>query len=665
MCGLTGLIDLSKATSADQLTASVRRMNNTITHRGPDSEGIWVDEVRGVALGHRRLSIIDLSPSGQQPMLSANDRYVIAYNGEIYNFKQIRAELEKSGEINWRGSSDTEVLLAAIVRFGVHQAVQKCEGMFAFALYDRAEHQLYLARDRIGEKPLFYGVFGKKLVFGSSLAGFEALGSLPLTIDKNALTLMMRHNHIPAPYSIYQHVSKLKPGTIARFELNSKQSWLSPQLTAYWRLADQIPAGSDRLVNEEQAIRDLETLLNGVVSDAMVSDVPIGAFLSGGVDSSLITALMQANSSSRINTFSIGFKEDAFSEAAYARQVAEHLGTHHTELYLSGQDALDVIPNLAAIYDEPFSDSSQIPTYLVSKMAREHVTVALSGDGGDELFCGYNRYLFGDNIRKKLAFLPLPARRWLAKGLRTPTIDQWNGLYQGSAKILGRKPGLKNLGDKIYKASDVIASKSERELYRRLVSHWKFPGLLIPGASEYKTELDGDVGKGLGFIESMMALDTVSYLPDDILVKVDRAAMYNSLETRVPFLNHRVVEFAWSLPLAFKLKGANGKYPLKQILYKHVPKKLIDRPKMGFGVPLGQWLRHDLRDWAEDLLAPDRLQEQHIFDVAMVRNCWADHLSGRTNHQYYLWDILIFQAWLKERQPGYFSQSDRSLCASV
>lgn len=646
MCGITGLIDLRAAYSETELQSTISKMNTAMLHRGPDSSGVWVDPSFGLGFGHQRLSIIDLSPAGAQPMHSSCGRYVIAFNGEIYNFTAIKAELEKSGHISWKGHSDTEVLLAAIQRHGLQQALTLLEGMFAFALWDRENQTLSLVRDRLGEKPLYYGVFGSKVIFGSSLASFAEVPNVELQLDRNSLALMMRHNYIPEPYSIYKHVSKLKPGTCASFDFSHGDADQTPTISTYWSVSEAITKGkADCFSNEAEAIDHLEDTLQSVVSGAMVSDVPIGAFLSGGIDSSLITALMQANSSAKVNTFSIGFKEDAFSEAEYAKQVAQHLGTHHTELYLTGKDALDVIPSLPAMYDEPFSDSSQIPTFLVSKMARSHVTVALSGDGGDELFCGYNRYLFAENLHRKLSKVPAPLRSVITKAMRVPGIDQWDAVYGLVQKLLRRDQSLVNFGDKMYKLAEVLESSNEKELYRRLVSHWKQPSELILGSTEYPTVLNDSMGEGLSFVESMMALDTVSYLPGDILTKVDRSAMFNSLETRVPFLNHRVLECAWRMPLDFKLKGAVGKHPLREILYKHVPKHLIDRPKMGFGVPLGQWLRTDLRDWVEDLLDENSLREQGVFNVEMVRLAWRDHLSGKVNNQYYLWDVLMFQAW--------------------
>lgn len=649
MCGISGLISYESNRSKLDLESSLHKMNKAMLHRGPDSAGVWLDVEQGVALGHQRLAIIDLSEAGHQPMASHDSRYMVVFNGEIYNFPAIRAMLDKSFKIDWQGHSDTEVLLESIVCFGLEETLRQLQGMFALALYDREEQSLTLVRDRMGEKPLYYGVFDSQLVFGSSLASFEALEDIPLVVDRKSVALMMRHNYIPAPYSIYKNVRKVVPGTMLHFQLKAgDKSFAKPQESTYWSLQSDAIAQRDK--KEPASVVGLEQLLGEVINDCMVSDVPIGSFLSGGVDSSLITALMQSHSAKPINTFSIGFTEDSFSEAVYAKQVAEHLGTHHTELYLSGQHALDVVPELPHIYDEPFSDSSQIPTFLVSKMAKEHVTVALSGDGGDELFCGYNRYLFADQLRKKLGWLHPSLRGVAAKAMRTPSIDQWNGVYATAMKVARKNPGYKNIGDKIYKASEVIEVDSDRELYRRLVSHWKSPADLVLGSHEYPTQLDGDAAEGLGFIESMMALDTLSYLPDDILVKVDRAAMYNSLETRVPFLNHRVVEYAWQMSLDQKLNGSRGKVPLKEILYKYVPRKLIDRPKMGFGVPMAHWLRNDLKEWADELLSPAKLDQQGVFNTELVQRYWQAHLSGQSNYQYYLWDVLMFQAWAAERE---------------
>ena len=627
-------------------------MCSRLKERGPDDEGIWEDSLNAIGLGHRRLSIVDLSPAGHQPMLSANGALVLAFNGEIYNHQTLRAELEKAGLAPaWRGHSDTETLLAGFSAWGVQATVERCIGMFAFALWDREARTLLLGRDRLGEKPLYYGWQGQEseavFLFGSEPKALKAHPGFCAAIDRNALCLLMRHNYIPAPYSIYQGISKLEAGCLLSVSLAQPK----PKITRYWSAAQVAVAGAAQQFagTAVQAVDALEGLLKSAVAQQMVADVPLGAVLSGGVDSSTVVALMQAQSAQRVKTFTIGFNEAGYNEAERAKAVAAHLGTDHTELYVTPQHAMDVIPRLPTLYCEPFSDSSQIPTYLVAQLARQQVTVSLSGDAGDELFCGYNRYLMASGLWKKLSMLPTGSRRLAARGLTAVSPERWNALLGPVQGVLPGSLRHANLGDKLHKGAGVLAAGSVDALYLGLVSHWDDPASVVIGGTEPPTLLTGNAPAlpGLDDIQRMMALDTLTFLPDDILVKVDRAAMGVSLEGRVPFLDHRVVEFAWSLPQSMKLRDGVGKWALREVLYRYVPKALIDRPKMGFGVPIGDWLRGPLRDWAENLLDENRLHREGYFHPAPIRKKWEEHLSGARNWQYHLWDVLMFQAWLE------------------
>ncbi len=639
----------------------VETMASLLRHRGPDDSGVWVDRESGLALGHRRLSIIDLSPTGHQPMCSVCERYVIVFNGEIYNFQELRTELEGRGAVaGWRGHSDTEVLLAAIAHFGVEAAVKRCVGMFAFALWDREERTLTLARDRIGEKPLYYGWQGGVLLFGSELKALRAHPAFRAEIDRDVLALFLRHNYVPTPYSIYKGIYKLPPGTYLQVEHESALTYSASSGTrgtpiTYWSARDMAEAGLvERFSGSDgEAISELERLLRQSIAGQMITDVPLGAFLSGGVDSSTVVALMQGQSSRPVKTFSIGFHESGYNEAEYAKAVATHLGTEHTELYVTAKESLDVIPRLPAIWDEPFSDSSQIPTFLISELTRRHVTVSLSGDGGDELFGGYNRYFELRRIWNKLRHVPLALRRAMASAITSISPAALTRAATPLLRLAPRQFRYDNLGDKLHKLAEAIALPDPDAIYRfGLISHWKDPAAVVIRAAEPETLVTAksqwpDIGD---YTECMMWLDLVTYLPDDILVKVDRAAMAVSLETRVPFLDHRVVEFAWRLPLSMKIREGQGKWLLRQILYKYVPRELIERTKMGFGIPIDVWLRGTLRGWAEDLLDEGRLRREGYFHPAPVREKWAEHLSGRRNWAYYLWDVLMFQAWLQSQQ---------------
>jgi len=661
MCGITGFIDPSLKRSHKELSTLVSVMSDTLKHRGPDDSGIWVDEKCGIALGHRRLSIIDLSSEGHQPMHSASGRFVIVFNGEIYNYIDIRNEL--GSELNsslithhsplppWRGHSDTEVMLAAFEKWGVEDAVKRFVGMFAFALWDRQERLLYLVRDRIGEKPLYYSWMGNEFFFASELKALSAHPEWKGEIDRNALALYMRHNYIPAPYSIYKGIYKLLPGTM--LTLNSKNLKHIPDPIPYWSAQASVEAGIANLFQgtDAEAIEHLDGLLRDSIRHQMIADVPLGAFLSGGLDSSTVVALMQTQSDRPVRTFTIGFKEEGYNEAEDARVVAHHLGTDHTELYVTPKEALDVIPRLPLLYDEPFADSSQIPTFLISQLTRKYVTVSLSGDGGDELFGGYNRYFLGRSIWKKIGWMPKKLRHTTAKALTTISPQAWETLFNKFNHFLPKQIKQKTPGDKLHKLAEVLNVDSPMEMYLRLVSHWKDPTSIVLNAVEPITTLtNNDPRNNLrDFTQAMMYLDLITYLPDDILVKVDRASMGVSLESRIPFLDHRVVEFAWQLPLSMKIRNGQGKWILRQVLYKYVPKELIERSKMGFGVPIDSWLRGPLQEWGEALIDEKRMREEGFFNPKPIREKWSEHLTGKRNWQYYLWDVLMFQAWLSQR----------------
>lgn len=639
MCGLTGF--WQPGAGSDALAPVVRSMANRIAHRGPDDSGEWVDASAGLALGHRRLSIVDLSSAGHQPMLSASQRYVLAYNGEIYNHAELRRQLDAADAApRWRGHSDTETLLACVEAWGIEATLERSVGMFAIALWDRQERALSLARDRAGEKPLYYGWQGSTFLFGSELKSLRAHPAFNAAVDRGALALLLRHNYIPAPLSIHEGILKLPPGTW--LTLRSGVRELQPR--AYWSLAEVAErASADPFMgSDEQAVDELERLLGKAVAGQRVAEVPLGALLSGGIDSSLITALMQAGSSDPVRTFTIGFEDQAYDEASHARAVAAHLGTHHTELRLSASDALDVIPRLPSIYDEPFADSSQIPTHLVMQLAHQHVKVALSGDAGDELFGGYNRY----------AFLP---KAWSALGQwPAPLRDGGLALAGLVSQPLGRMLGASHMSSKIGKLRRVFRGPSRciDDLYVTLVSEWEDPAGLVVDGHMPPTLLDlrGRWPRLQDPVARMMALDGLTYLPDDILAKVDRASMAVSLETRAPFLDRDVIQFAWSLPKAMKMREGRGKWALRKLLDRYVPRELIDRPKQGFAIPLDNWLRGPLREWASDLLSPMRLESQGFLRPERIDSAWRSHLSGHCDHGSRLWSVLMFQAWLAERE---------------
>ena len=628
MCGFAGFFEPLSPVPSAEMEAVATRMAARIVHRGPDDAGAWADDNAGIALGFRRLSIVDLSPAGHQPMASASGRYVIAFNGEIYNHRALRAEVTPPPQ-GFRGHSDTEVLLAAVEQWGLEAAVRRFVGMYAFALWDRRDRRLHLCRDRLGERPLYYGRAGRTLLFGSELKALEAHPAWRGEIDRDVLPLLLRYDYIPAPFSIYRGIRKLTPGTV--LTLDRPDSAAEP--VPYWSAREALTrGGGERFAGGLDAAHErLDELLRATIRDQMVADVPVGALLSGGIDSSMIVALMQRESSRPVKTFTIGFTGGSgeVNEAPFAKEVARHLGSDHQELYLTPQDALDVIPKLPTIYDEPFADVSGIPTYLVSAMARRHVTVCLSGDGGDELFAGYHRYFYSRGIWDRIGWLPQPARRAAALAM------------SAAAPLLPK-------GRKIGKLAELIDTPDAYGLYPRFMSHWRDPGALVPGATEPGTPmLDSRRTRLPDYIEEMQFLDLTGYLPDCILVKTDRAAMGVSLELRVPFLDHRVLEFSATLPVAMKLHNGNGKHVLRTLLHKYVPKALVERPKWGFVVPLGTWLRGPLRDWASALLAPERLRREGWFEPGPIAAQWQEHLSGRHDRVASLWSVLMFQAWME------------------
>jgi asparagine synthase (glutamine-hydrolysing) len=630
-------------------------MANTLRHRGPDDAGVWVDAAAGVALGHRRLSILDLSPAGHQPMVSPSGRYVIVFNGEIYNCQQLRRELDQVtiGGLSFRGHSDTEVMLKAFEHWGVQRAIRQMNGMFAFALWDRHERILCLGRDRLGEKPLYYGWIGKRFLFASELKALQCCPDFSPGINRHALALYMRHNCIPAPYSIYEGVYKLLPATVLVVSAETPDPVVP---IPYWSLKEVIERGAaDPFTGSEQeAVGELETLLRDAVKIRMLADVPLGAFLSGGVDSSTVVALMQAQSERPVKTFTIGSCEADYDEAGSAKAVAQYLGTEHTELYVTPTEAMAVIPRLPEIYDEPFADSSQVVTFLVAELARHHVTVGLSGDGGDEVFGGYNRHVWNDRIWNSVRWAPRSARVAVARTiLRIPPV-KWEIFFKSLGHVLPNRLIQGQFGYKLHKLAGVLPASNPQAMYLALASHWLEPETVVLGAMEPETLLTRtDAWPHLSsWAEQMMFLDAVTYLPDDILTKVDRATMAVSLEARVPLLDHRVVEFAWRLPKNLKVHNGRGKVILRRLLHKYVPPELIDRPKSGFGIPLDTWLRGALRDWAESLLDEDRLRNEGFFSPKLVRQYWKDHLTGNCDLQYHLWDVLMFQAWYSSQRQA-------------
>jgi len=648
MCGIAGLL-----TTGRPEPGLVRRMIDPIAHRGPDDQGVWTDAEGGVGLGHRRLSIVDLSPLGHQPMESTDGRWVISYNGEIYNHAALRAELEAAGLAGgWRGHSDTETLVACIAAWGLEAALRKCVGMFALALWDRKERVLHLARDRFGEKPLYYGWTGGDFVFASELKAIREHPRFSNPIDRGALAVFAARTWIPAPLSIYRQLFKLLPGTIltVRREAAAAPRDAAPRegageggvtLRRYWSYRDVMREGfEDPIRDEAEALERLDSTLSEAIRGQAVADVPVGAFLSGGIDSSTVVALYRKHSSVPVHTFSIGFEEARFNEAEHAKAVARHFGTVHHERYVTVAEARDVIPQLPSIYDEPFADSSQIPTHLVSRFAKEKVTVALSGDGGDELFAGYNRHFAAPRMWQRLQLLPPRVRSLLGAPLSRLPSRTWE---MGP----GRRPP--NFGPKIQKALRIAGTaRTFDDVYASFLDEWNLEASPVLGAGAGAAALDLDLGEGAPDALRTMYCDGVGYLPDDILCKVDRAAMAVSLETRVPLLDHRVAELAARIPLEMKVRGGRGKHILRELLYREAPRALFERPKAGFAIPVGEWLKTSLRPWAEELLDPRRMAQEGYFDADAVARRWQQHLSGRRESASALWAVLMFQAWLRD-----------------
>lgn len=639
MCGIAGYIDLKASTPTEVLDGHARDMAKAMHLRGPDDFGTWTEAERGVALAHARLSVIDLSPAGHQPMISTCGRYVIVYNGEVYNAEDLRKTL---GGIDWRGHSDTEVILEGCARWGIKETVEKLIGMFAFALWDRAEQTMTLVRDRFGIKPLYWGLQGNVFLFGSELKALHVYPSWERKIDKNALASYLRFNYVPAPQSIFAGIHKLRPGHMLTYRMGGE-----PRIESYWNLRSIASDGqrSPTDMDASAAEDHLDDLVRDAVKRRMVADVPLGAFLSGGIDSSAVVAAMQAQSTRAVKTFTIGFDVDGYDESAHAAAIAKHLGTDHTELRVTPEHALDTVPKLADWYDEPFADSSQIPTFLVSELAREHVTVSLSGDGGDELFAGYERHKWGEKLWRRTGWVPRPLARVGAGALRIPP----RGFWKGVNAVLPSRLKVAHPASKARKLADVLALSDPQALYRRLVTAWDNPAAMVPGAVEprgleWDTTLPDDIP---GVMEQIQVLDALTYLPDDILTKVDRASMAVSLEARVPLLDHRIAEFAFNLPRHLRHQNGQGKWLLRRVLGRYVPDELFERPKMGFGIPVDHWLRGPLRDWAEDLLRVEALEEGGYLDAALIRRVWGEHLAARGNTDWttHLWTVLMFQAW--------------------
>lgn len=641
MCGIAGIFEMA-GSSTEDLVAAATKMAGALAHRGPDDEGVWVDAAAGLALGHRRLSIIDLSSLGHQPMVSPSGRYVLVYNGELYNHTDLRNDLRGVGE-DFVGTSDTEVLLRAIERWGLVAALRRTNGMFALALWDTRERSLQLARDRLGEKPLYYGFHNGRWLFASELKGLRAHPAFRPVIDRDVVAAFMRDSFVSGPRSIYSGINKLPPGCIIELLHGSR---IPVEPIPFWSLEDVITSRQGRLVDSEAALYELDRLLCDAVKLRMQADVPLGASLSGGIDSSLVVALMQEQASGSVRTFTIGMEPTEYDEAPDAAQIAAVLGTDHTELKITSRDALELIPELPRIWDEPFGDSSQIPSLLISRLTRCGVTVSLCGDGGDELFGGYNRYTWALDLWAGMRRIPRLARVLAAHGVNAVSPRRWEQLLTKVEPVLPQRLRVRTPGTKLRKLGEILPACNEQEMYELLAGHWRATEQLVPGSSatprvnvKMRTDIDP--------IERMMLMDTLSALPEDMLTKVDRASMAFSLEARVPLLDHRVVEFAWSLPLSMKIHHGKGKWPLRQLLHRRLPAELVDKPKRGFGVPIDGWLRGPLRPWAEDLLDERRLRAEGYLAPGPVRDKWREHLSGRHDWQYQLWNVLMFQAWLE------------------
>ena len=641
MCGLVGILgDMAHA------EADIQTMLSAIHHRGPDDSGVWIDKSNNVALGHARLSIVDLSDAGKQPMVSHGDRYVIAYNGEIYNHEDIRKRLPNS--IPWRGHSDTETLVAAIEEWGIEKALSQVEGMFAFALWDKKTGQLSLARDRAGEKPLYYGFQKGRLYFTSELSALSQLKRFEKNLSLTAASLMLNYKYVPSPYSIYEDIKKLPPGSF--LVVNNIRS--EPEVKQYWSAVERFEHCFTHPTDltGDAYLEKLEELISHSVKSQLMGDVPVGAFLSGGIDSSLIAALMQRACSSPINTFSIGFGNDKFNEAPHAKKIAQHLGTNHTEMYVYPEDLQAVIPKLPTIYDEPFSDVSQVPTYLLSHLARQQVTVALSGDAGDELFCGYDRYHQTMSIWRKLNRIPKSVRAKVAPLLASLPAVPFNATASLLLSVTGKQNNKSLFGDKMLKAVGLLSSDTIDDLYNRHFTQWDNIEALVKNSDNPLTVMNTTTlsGKIDDDDKVMMLKDFCFYLPNDILTKVDRASMAVSLESRIPLLNKEVIEFAWSTPTTHLTNAAGSKLPLKHILYKHVPQQLVDRPKMGFGVPISDWLKGPLQEWMMDTLNSQKLEQAGIVNSPMVQKRMEEHIASKRQWSESIWNLLMFQTWHDE-----------------
>jgi asparagine synthase (glutamine-hydrolysing) len=648
MCGIAGFLDPGASLGVEALSERARMLAAMVAHRGPDDAGVWVDAPVGVGLGHQRLAIIDTSPLGHQPMLSRSGRWVITYNGEIYNFGELRGMLDKQG-VTFRGGSDTEVLVEAIDAWGLDRTLEQLNGMFAFAAWDREQRKLFLVRDRIGEKPLYYGRVGSAVVFGSELKAIRAYPGFTGELDRGAVALFLRYGYVPAPHSIYQGIFKLPPGCVVQVDASGSVG----EPRAYWSLRQVVQeALTDPFTGDAtEAAEELDRLIKHSVKIRMIADVPLGAFLSGGVDSSTVVAAMQSNTSIPVRTFTIGFTDPTYDEAPHARAIAHHLNTNHTERYVTPTEAMEILPDLPTLYDEPFADSSQIPTSIVARLAREHVTVCLSGDGGDELFGGYDRYWLGRSAWRKLRVAP-----WTLRRSMLPAISWLAGRNGAEAAFLPASPNGSPWNSRFRRLSTILSRRGPSDLYDYFLSQWQRSDRFVLGRPAIDDVIPA-IPSGLRSFEAQaMYRDQLTYLPDDILMKVDRATMGTSLESRIPLLDPRIIRFAASLPPAFKMHGPGGKWLLRQVLHRSVPRELIERPKQGFGVPIGDWIRSSLRDWAEDLLSGDRLTADGLLDPAPVRTSWEQHVAGSHDHTTGIWTVLMLNAWLeatrRENRPA-------------
>lgn len=657
MCGIVGFLDFKQSRKKEALVSVAREMAVQIHHRGPDNQGVWIDQDAGVALGHQRLSIIDLSSTGNQPMHSSCNRYVVIYNGEIYNHESIRKELEKTGT-RFKGHSDTEVLVEAISAYGIDAVPGKLNGMFAIVIWDRKNRELTLVRDRAGEKPLYYGWLGDSFLFSSELKALRIYPGWQGKLLSKSLQYFLRYNFIPAPYSIYEGIYKLLPGCSLRITSQSAKSSFSPQLNSvdnsvlcpkpYWRLSDVINS-ENRLIGSDQedgVVNELDALLTDTIKQQMMADVPVGVMLSGGIDSSLVTAIMQNICAEPINTFSIGFSDSDYDEAIYASSIAKYLGTNHHELYLDKEEIVSTVPMISSVYDEPFADVSQIPTYLISKMACDKVKVCLTGDAGDELFFGYNRYFLGERLWKILRFFPHEVKKLIVGLLKVIPNEHLASFIGFLGMLLNKRINPVTIKSKISKIPEIILAKSPEQLYENLLANQETGLLLSHSHSDDNAFLwRGDTAEIKGSASMMMYRDFMYYLPDDILVKLDRASMAVSLESRIPFLDHKIIEFAWNLPCSTNMRNGEGKWLLKKLLEKYLPKSLFARPKAGFSVPLGHWLKTDLVDWSETMLDKKNIDAQGIFDSVMVNKIWHEHKKGKLDHSQIIWPVIAFQAW--------------------